>query len=327
MCGIFAFIAWHADKSMREALAVLFAGLKRLEYRGYDSAGLALETTASPFLVRECGKIANLEDKVKKITSESFLEERVSRLVGISHTRWATHGPPAEKNAHPQVSEPTCEFAVVHNGIITNFRPIKEVLIREGFHFESDTDTEVIPKLCKFIYDKLSIQNKPLLKDIVMEVMRKIEGAFSLLVMSSHYPGELVGCKLGSPLILGIKESSIAVPMSNGSTCDDQQQAEYEKLIEKRVEYFLASDASAIVEHTKRVQVLEDGDVAHLCNGSHGIFQLKPETIDSSPRGILDGGVLLVPNHPIERVVNTLEVRPNFRHEIFMIQEEIDVRS
>ena len=253
---------------------------------------------------------------MKRIAEDSFLKQRVSRTVGISHTRWATHGPPAERNAHPQISEPTCEFAVVHNGIITNFRPIKEVLIREGFHFESDTDTEVIPKLCKFIYDKLSKQNKPCLKDIVMEVMRKIEGAFSLLVMSSHYPGELVGCKLGSPLILGIKETAVAVSLNNGTALNESPtERENKKLVERRIEYFLASDASAIVEHTKKVQVLEDGDVAHLYEGTHGIFQLNPEPSGmGSPRGILEGGVLRVPNHPIERVVNTLEVR---FHQVF----------
>ena len=320
MCGIFAYLAWEPQRSMRDALDVLFRGLKRLEYRGYDSAGLALETPAPPppalsvpFLVRECGKIANLEEKVRRVASESFLEGRATRTVGISHTRWATHGPPAENNAHPQVSDGTCEFVVVHNGIITNFRPIKEVLVREGFHFESDTDTEVIPKLCKFIFDRLSSSTKPPFKDIVMEVMRKIEGAFSLLVMSKHYPGELVACKLGSPLILGIKEGPTPAPADDAAGDTDMKISSSNGAMKKRaassIEYFLASDASAIVEHTKKVLVLEDGDVAHLHDGAHGIFQLKPENADgvNSPRGILDG-VLRVPNLPIERVVNTLQM-------------------
>ena len=325
MCGIFAYISWDDHKKLVEALWSLYNGLKRLEYRGYDSAGLALEMpgdstacTGIPFIARESGKLDKLSERLRNMIATLPAETavHVGRIVGISHTRWATHGPPVEKNAHPQLSDECGEFAVVHNGIITNYRPIKEILQREGFHFESETDTEVIPKLCKFIFDRLSEKkNKPPLKDIVMEVMRKIEGAFSLIVMSRHYPGELVGCKLGSPLILGIKEMPSAAPIErNGAlekgTDGDGSKSGSKRIIGSRFEYFLASDASAIVEHTKKVQILEDGDVVHLCGGSHGIYQLNPESADglSSPRGLLEGGVLRVPNHPIERVIDTLEM-------------------
>lgn len=122
---------------------------------------------------------------------------------GIAHTRWATHGPPCARNSHPHVSSPDHEFVVVHNGTITNFRALKEFLTKEGEVFQSDTDTEVIPKLCRFLYNRLP---EPIpFPQLVCEVVKQLEGAYALLFKSSVYPGELVACRRGSPLILGVK--------------------------------------------------------------------------------------------------------------------------
>lgn len=199
----------------QEILTTLFEGLRRLEYRGYDSAGVSVdwpvqlegETAPSrkPVVIKAKGKV----DDLVKLTNEevkSFAidpNQTVSAHAAIAHTRWATHGPPCARNSHPHVSSPNHEFVVVHNGTITNFRALKEFLVKEGETFETETDTEVIPKLCRFLYSRLP-EHIPF-PQLVCEVVKQLEGAYALLIKSSVYPGELVACRRGSPLILGMK--------------------------------------------------------------------------------------------------------------------------
>ncbi|KAL2609368.1 hypothetical protein R1flu_027941 [Riccia fluitans] len=298
MCGIFAYILCDLPRERKHILEVLFNGLRRLEYRGYDSAGISIDyepcgATKSfgglkdlaishpPLVFRQSGKIEKLVTSVYQEVDETELDLEVSFLnhVGIAHTRWATHGPPSPKNSHPQSSGERNEFLVVHNGIVTNYMVLKETLLRHGFTFESDTDTEVIPKLAKFVYDKLSAaedSNKThqgggsgvSFQQVVMEVMRQLEGAYALIFKSPHYPNELVACKRGSPLLIGIKDVANDAETRDGfSSLKD---------LGRSKELFLASDASALVEHTKRVMIIEDDELVHVKDGSISIFKFDP---------------------------------------------------
>ncbi|KAG6542656.1 hypothetical protein Mapa_015890 [Marchantia paleacea] len=296
MCGIFAYILFNASKERKHILEVLFNGLRRLEYRGYDSAGISIDYEPSvgtkssgglkdlaishpPLVFRQSGKIEKLVTTVYQEVDDTDLDLELSFLnhVGIAHTRWATHGPPSPRNSHPQSSGEGNEFLVVHNGIITNYLVLKETLLRHGFTFESDTDTEVIPKLAKFVYDKLSEDTKKThqegyegvnFRQVVMEVMRQLEGAYALIFKSPHYPNELVACKRGSPLLIGIKDLGDEVETRDGFVSPKDSG--------KPKELFLASDASALVEHTKRVMIIEDDEVVHVKDGSVSIFKFDP---------------------------------------------------
>ncbi|KAL6750133.1 hypothetical protein V8C86DRAFT_2820153 [Haematococcus lacustris] len=314
MCGIFGYYTYGVKKDLQFVLDTLFNGLKRLEYRGYDSAGIAVELvdpwplssqvdgahapangssipeengvhdSLTPLICKEVGKVEQLE----RLTFETIAQDAVEldrefhNQAAIAHTRWATHGVPSAVNSHPQVSDLDCEFTVVHNGIITNYKLLKEFLVKNGERFVSDTDTEVIPKLCKFVYDRLS-EKLPFPK-LVMEVLKKLEGAYALLFKSTHYPGQLVACKRGSPLILGIRDP-LGVRRTSFSRIQD---ATDKKWRSTSIECWVASDASAVVEHTKRVIVMEDNDVLHLTGGGYGIYNTSQQDVEEAvPRVLL----------------------------------------
>ncbi|GHP05413.1 glutamine--fructose-6-phosphate aminotransferase [Pycnococcus provasolii] len=296
MCGIFAYYNWNVPRERRAILQLLVKGLRRLEYRGYDSAGLSvdgdenvpaatlnavsnntspskLQSVRKSVVIKEQGKIDHLEAKINETFTENpdtfDAEVLVGTHCGIAHTRWATHGPPAPRNSHPQTSDSiNNEFVVVHNGIITNHRELRAFLTKQGFQFESDTDTEVVPKLAKYLFSR--IQGKRMLfRELVVEVMRHLDGAFALIFKSVHYPNELVACKRGSPLILGVGETS-----SNDDGERDEKRPRLDSSL-RSAEYYLSSDAAAVVEHTKRVIVLEEGDIVHLRDGKHGVYHTK----------------------------------------------------
>ncbi|PON89099.1 Glucosamine-fructose-6-phosphate aminotransferase, isomerising [Trema orientale] len=293
MCGIFAYLNYNVNRERRYILQVLFNGLRRLEYRGYDSAGISIDDSPadpnnpqsssdslSPLLspqhlvFRQEGNIESLVKSVYQEVAETELnlEESFSVHAGIAHTRWATHGEPAPRNSHPQTSGPGNEFLVVHNGVITNYQVLKQTLVRHGFTFESDTDTEVIPKLAKYVFDQANEESDQTVtfSQVVLEVMRHLEGAYALIFKSRHYPNELIACKRGSPLILGVKE--LSEDSNHGSAFHD------DNFLSKNghpKELFLSSDANAVVEHTKKVLVIEDGEVVHLKDGGVSILKFE----------------------------------------------------
>ena len=214
MCGIVAYTG------KRKAQEVLINGLRKLEYRGYDSAGVCGQNGQGLDLVRAQGKLSELE--------AALHSHPLKGHVGIGHTRWATHGAPSVPNAHPHTSEDG-NFAVVHNGIIENYSLIKERLKKDGVLFKSETDTEVIVHLVSKFY-------KGNLAQAVADALAHLEGAFGIVVVSAHEPGVLIGARRGSPLVLGVGKG----------------------------ENFLASDASAIVQYTKKVAYLDDNDMVEI---------------------------------------------------------------
>lgn len=204
MCGIFAYLNYLEPKTRREILEFLIKGLQRLEYRGYDSAGVAFDEDSTGdqiSIIRKIGKVKVLEDSIWKREDLNMDEEHQSHI-GIAHTRWATHGAPSDLNSHPHRSDTGNEFVVVHNGIITNYKDIKQFLMQKGFQFESDTDTEVIAKFIKHLHDthpELSF------RELVEQVIQQLEGAFALVFKSKKFPNQCVATRRGSPLLVGLK--------------------------------------------------------------------------------------------------------------------------
>ncbi len=224
MCGIVA----YSGKN-NSVLPILVSGLKRLEYRGYDSAGVAIFSNNIIYSKKAVGKIVSLEEVINK---NSPLEVG---NVGIAHTRWATHGSATIENAHPHYSQDK-KIWVVHNGIIENYQEIKEQLIRQGMRFESETDTEVIAKLIGSLY-------KGDLREAVLAATRLLTGAYALCIICEDEPNRLIGVKISSPLVVGIADDEIII----------------------------ASDVSAIIERTKKVIYLEDGELIDINNTTYDI--------------------------------------------------------
>jgi len=216
MCGIVGYIG-H-----REAYPIVMEGLKRLEYRGYDSAGIALYDGTDIKLSKTKGKVADLEERVKEeITSEG--------TIGIGHTRWATHGVPNDVNSHPHYSN-SGDLVIIHNGIIENYDSIKTELIKRGYVFKSDTDTEVLINLIEEVKKKQNVK----LGKAVQLALNEVVGAYAIAVFDKNKPNEIVVAKLGSPLAIGIGDD----------------------------EFFIASDASPFIEFTKNAIYLEDEEMA-----------------------------------------------------------------
>jgi len=309
MCGIFAYLNYLVEKDRGYIIDTLTNGLKRLEYRGYDSAGLAIDGDNNDILIyRQVGKVRALEQLIKEDTKLDLTKTFLSHT-GMAHTRWATHGQPSQRNSHPQRSDPNNEFLVVHNGIITNFKEIKTVLEKKGYQFESDTDTECIAKLTKYIYDSQKANKQINFTNLVKSVVKELEGAFALIFKSTHFPNEMVAARRGSPLLVGVKTEKklkvdfVDVEFGNGETIPEPDSKLSSSDVPKMhrsqsraflsedgmpqpIEFFLASDPSAVIEHTKRVLYLEDDDIAHICEGELHIHRLRREDGMSSVRFI-----------------------------------------
>jgi glutamine---fructose-6-phosphate transaminase (isomerizing) len=229
MCGIVGYVG------PKVVTPVLIEGLKRLEYRGYDSAGIAVMNGRGVETRKTAGKISRLETLLNA--------DPVSGTLGIAHTRWATHGAPNECNAHPQMDERR-EIAVVHNGIIENATSLRRMLEEHGHVFASDTDTEVLVHLIEAAFDTT-------LEEAVIDALRQVEGAYGIAVVSSRDPSKIVAARKGSPLLIGLGDG----------------------------EYYVASDASAILAHTREVVYLHDGDLAVLDRSGYRIIDLNSTTL------------------------------------------------
>lgn len=336
MCGIFGYANYLTKKSKKEILDILVNGLKRIEYRGYDSAGCAVQSDKPDefVLFRNVGKVNNLQNVISDIN----FEKEILNHAGIAHTRWATHGEPAINNTHPMRSDLSGKFLCVHNGIITNYKEIREYLESKGYVFESQTDTECAAKLALHYYN--SSPNSSFV-EIIKKVVQSCDGAFAFAFISTFYPNEMVAVRKSSPLLIGIKsdqpismnflnvnfsksaqknetiseeskilkeESEIQEMKAIDNTIKDTEilkepinESKYkerslgntnvmmsssedlnslETLNTNQMELFIASDASAIIEHTKKVIFLEDNDIAHLSNGKLTIHRLHSQEKD-----------------------------------------------
>jgi glucosamine--fructose-6-phosphate aminotransferase (isomerizing) len=212
-------------------------GLKRLEYRGYDSAGIVtLDKKAKPTLLRAKGKVAELEAKV--------LTHKVKDTIGIGHTRWATHGAPSKRNAHPHT---VGDIFLVHNGIIENYQDLKAMLIKRGYDFSSDTDTEILTALVDYCY-----QGEGNLLNAVSAALKTVVGAYGIAVVSDKNPDQIIVARKGSPLIIGLGDG----------------------------ETFIASDASALVGHTNKVIYLRDGEIADCTRGGVQLYDIEIHAMD-----------------------------------------------
>jgi glucosamine--fructose-6-phosphate aminotransferase (isomerizing) len=218
MCGIVGYIG-H-----REAYPIVIKGLKRLEYRGYDSAGVMLYDELELKLCKTKGKVSDLESK-------TATEISINGKIGIGHTRWATHGVPNDVNSHPHLSN-SGTLSIIHNGIIENYAPLKEELIKRGYTFYSDTDSEVLVNLI----EDIQIKEKLKLGKAVQVALNQVIGAYAIAVFDKKNPNEIVAARLGSPLAIGVGEG----------------------------EYFIASDASPFIEYTTNAIYLEDGEMANI---------------------------------------------------------------
>jgi len=216
MCGIVGYIGF------REAWPIVIKGLHRLEYRGYDSAGVAL-MNGTLNIYKKAGKVSDLEKSVET--------EDLKGTIGMGHTRWATHGEPSDRNSHPHTSGDG-RLAIIHNGIIENYSTLKEALLFRGHIFKSDTDTEVLIHLIEDIQQQTGLD----LRESVRIALNEVIGAYAIVIMSKDEPDELIAARKGSPMVLGVGEK----------------------------EYFIASDASPIIEYTKNVIYLNDNEIAYI---------------------------------------------------------------
>ncbi len=232
MCGIVGYVG------LRLAPPLLLEGLKRLEYRGYDSAGISIMNGHGVETRKAAGKISKLESAIAASPIEGS--------VGIAHTRWATHGPPTTSNAHPH-HDCTDTIAVVHNGIIENANALRTQLTQRGHTFRSETDTEVLAHLIETVWEE-----GDKLEDAVIDALRQVEGTYGIAVLSSRDPEKVVAARKGSPLLVGLGDG----------------------------EYFIASDVAAILQHTRQVIYLDDGELAVLTRDGYTVKDMSATTLN-----------------------------------------------
>uniref|UniRef100_A0A8C1YNS0 glutamine--fructose-6-phosphate transaminase (isomerizing) n=1 Tax=Cyprinus carpio TaxID=7962 RepID=A0A8C1YNS0_CYPCA len=339
-------------------LEVLIKGLHRLEYRGYDSAGVGIDggnskewetNSKSIQLIKQTGKVKALDEEIHR-QQDVDLDVEFDVHLGIAHTRWATHGAPSPVNSHPQRSDKNNEFIVIHNGIITNYKDLKKFLESKGYEFESETDTETIAKLAKYMYDNRESDDITF-TTLVEQVTQQLEGAFVLVFKSLHYPGEAVGSRRGGPLLIGVRSdhklSTDHIPIlyrsfylqhpasdtgKDKKSCNTLPRMDEDTCLfpvdQKAVEYYFASDASAVIEHTNRVIFLEDDDIAAVRDGCLSIHRIKRtagdhparaiQTLQMELQQIMKGNFSSFMQKEIfeqpESVVNTMRGRVNFEN-------------
>ncbi len=232
MCGIIGYIGF------KQSLPILMEGLRRLEYRGYDSTGVALIENGKIVVSKKAGKVSELQSELKNYSSPS--------TIGIGHTRWATHGAPTDANAHPHKDQ-NGTIALIHNGIIENYQTIKKKLLAEGHTFQSETDTEILSHFIGSLYEKTND-----LFTATRLALTEVEGAYAILIISSKEKDKIIAARKGSPLVIGVGEN----------------------------EMFIASDATALISHTKKVVYLEDGEIVQISNNSFITKTITDEEIE-----------------------------------------------
>ena len=276
MCGI---IGYYGTKEIKP---ILLNGLKRLEYRGYDSAGISIMESSEIYTQKNAGNVSELVKNLK-------LSE-IQGKIGMGHTRWATHGEPTDLNAHPHLDQ-TGKISLIHNGIIENYNSIKKVLIDKGYEFQSETDSEVLVQLISDIYfsDDLSFEQA------VQVALTQVIGAYGIVTFCSEEPDTLVAARHGSPMVLGLGE-------------DD---------------YFIASDASPIVDYTRNVVYLDEDEIVTIKNGSHEIRSIKNDkvlkkvateinfSIDQIEKGEFDHFMLKEIHDQVHSITDTMRGRVN----------------
>ena len=236
MCGIVGYIG------EKNGIPIVIEGLKRLEYRGYDSSGICYHKSGTLRIKKKKGKVSDLEALISKNSFGNIV---------MGHTRWATHGKPSDKNAHPHISM-NKKISIVHNGIIENYDSIKEGLIQRGYKFKSETDTEVLVNLIEYVQIDLKVS----LIEAVQQALTQVIGAYSIAVMSSNDSSNLVLAKKGSPLVIGVGQE----------------------------EHYIASDPSPFLKYTKKAIYLDDDEVAEISKNKLSILtfdkKIKSPTIN-----------------------------------------------
>ncbi len=247
MCGIVGYIG------KKEALPILINGLKKLEYRGYDSAGVAFLENGELEVIKKCGRLSNLEESLTAIDylCDSDTCRRPGIHVGIGHTRWATHGAPSDENSHPHLSA-NGRICVVHNGIIENYIELRSFLMKKGYLFASETDTEVIAQLIEYHYSNGCSAD---LFSAVQTALLEVEGSYGLGVLSSDYPDMMIAARKDSPLVIGLGEE----------------------------ENLIASDIPALLAHTREALILEDREMAILTKEKVVVYDLHGTVVERSP--------------------------------------------
>ena len=284
MCGIIGYIG---NKSAKE---VILNGLKRLEYRGYDSAGITTFENDVILTTKFSGKVKDLEGKIASLHQNGN--------IGMGHTRWATHGKPNNVNAHPH-NNSNNDISLIHNGIIENYYSIKEFLIKNNFEFKSETDTEVLVQLISHIYNTQKID----FSEAVRLSLNEVVGAYGIVTISNDNPNEIIAARLGSPLIIGIGED----------------------------EYFIASDSSPIIEYTRNIIILDEGEMAILNKDGYEIrkiinndliskdIELIEHSIEEIEKGEFDHFMLKEIYEQPSSIINSIRGRIDFDNEIFKL--------
>uniref|UniRef100_A0A8C9UHR0 glutamine--fructose-6-phosphate transaminase (isomerizing) n=1 Tax=Serinus canaria TaxID=9135 RepID=A0A8C9UHR0_SERCA len=336
MCCIFAYLNYHVPRTRREILETLIKGLQRLEYRGYDSAGVGLDGGNDKDWEANAGKIHIIKQTGKvKALDEEVHSKCLPFLLPLCFAAAST----GLSRAFPL----SPEFIVIHNGIITNYKDLQKFLESKGYEFESETDTESIVKLVKYMYDNRDSDDISF-STLVERVIQQLEGAFALVFKSVHYPGQAVGTRRGSPLLIGVRSehklstdhipilyrtASCLLGKDKKGSCNLSRVDSTTCLFpveEKAVEYYFASDASAVIEHTNRVIFLEDDDVAAVVDGRLSIHRVKRtagdhpgravQTLQMELQQIMKGNFSSFMQKEIfeqpESVVNTMRGRVNF---------------
>ena len=233
MCGIVAY------KGSKDCYPILLDGLKRLEYRGYDSAGLACLQGNKFQITRRVGKVKELENAIKSKHSS-----KCCGGTGIAHTRWATHGEPLQKNAHPHLDQ-SKKITLVHNGIIENHEPIKKFLKSKKITFKSDTDTEVLVQLIGYFYNKGNLN----FEQSVRAALQRVDGAYGIVVLNTDFPEMMIAARKGSPLVMGLKDN----------------------------EFFIGSDISPIIKHTQQIIYLNESEMVIIDGDNYKITSVDKD--------------------------------------------------